>query len=110
MANDVASVSQAEKDPAKHAFAINQIAERVRGLLADGSVTTAKIADDAVTNVKLANMAQATIKGRAVGAGTGDPIDLTGDQAIAVMTGGNADSLTGATNRWGILPYVGSDG
>src|SRR3990172_4105049 len=31
------------------------------------------IADDAVTNAKLADMAQSTIKGRAAGAGTGDP-------------------------------------
>lgn len=39
------------------------------------------IANDAVSNTKLANMAQATIKGRAFGAGTGDPQDLTATEA-----------------------------
>ena len=42
------------------------------------------IAADAVTNAKLANVATATIKGRAT-AGTGDPEDLTGTQATALL-------------------------
>jgi len=46
------------------------------------------IANDAVTNAKLANMAQATIKGRAAGAGTGDPTDLTGAQVAAIVGSG----------------------
>jgi hypothetical protein len=41
--------------------------------------------DDGVTNAKLANMAQATIKGRASGAGTGDPVDLTAAQVTAIL-------------------------
>jgi hypothetical protein len=49
------------------------------------------IANDAVTNAKLANMAAATIKGRAVGAGTGDPTDLTADQTIAIINSGTTD-------------------
>lgn len=53
--------------------------------LLDSNVTTAKIADDAVTNAKLASMAQATIKGRASGAGSGDPVDLTAAQAVAII-------------------------
>jgi hypothetical protein len=48
------------------------------------TVATAEIADDAVTNAKLANVATATIKGRAT-AGTGDPEDLTGTQATALL-------------------------
>lgn len=43
------------------------------------------IANDAVSNAKMANMAQATIKGRASGAGTGDPTDLTATQAAAII-------------------------
>lgn len=44
----------------------------------------ATIANDAVTNAKAADMATATIKGRAT-AGTGDPEDLTGAQATALL-------------------------
>ncbi len=66
----------------------------------DSEVTTARIADDAVTNAKLANMAQATIKGRAVGAGTGDPTDLTGTQATAIL-----DTFTSALK--GLAPASG---
>lgn len=40
-------------------------------------------ADDSVTNAKLANMAQATLKGRAHGAGTGDPSDLPAADVVA---------------------------
>jgi hypothetical protein len=40
---------------------------------------------NAVTNTILNDMAQATIKGRASGAGTGDPTDLTGTQVAAIL-------------------------
>lgn len=46
---------------------------------------TGDIANDAVTNAKLANMAQGTVKGRADGAGTGDPQDLTADQVSTIL-------------------------
>lgn len=55
-----------------------------------------------VSNSELANMAQATIKGRAPGAGMGDPQDLTATQAIAIIatadgtgSGLDADLLDG---------------
>lgn len=51
-------------------------------LASTGALT---IAADAVTNAKAANMAQATIKGRAAGAGTGDQTDLTPDQASTIL-------------------------
>jgi hypothetical protein len=51
----------------------------------DGSVTTAKVADNAITNAKRANMAQATISGRAAGAGTGAPTDLTGSEVATII-------------------------
>jgi len=40
---------------------------------------------DAVANSQLANMAQATIKGRASGAGTGDPTDLSAAQVATII-------------------------
>lgn len=46
---------------------------------------TTTIANDVVTNVKLANMAEATLKGRAAGAGTGDPADLSAAQVRAIL-------------------------
>lgn len=62
-----------------------------------GTIATAGIADDAVSNAKLANMAQATIKGRASGAGTGDPQDLTGAQAGQIVRfSGQEDGSTAA--------------
>lgn len=50
-----------------------------------GTVATAGLADDGVTNAKLANMTEATIKGRAAGAGTGDPTDLTAAQVRTII-------------------------
>lgn len=52
-----------------------------------GTAAQAKwnIIADSVDNTFLANMAQSTIKGRAVGAGTGDPTDLSPAQAKAVV-------------------------
>lgn len=52
----------------------------------DANVTTAKIADANVTNAKLSDMAAATIKGRASGAGTGVPTDLTAAQARTALS------------------------
>ena len=43
------------------------------------------IAADSVDNSKLANMGQATVKGRASGTSTGDPVDLTPDQLVAII-------------------------
>jgi hypothetical protein len=50
------------------------------GALSVLSVDTTHLIDDGVTNTKLANMAAGTAKGRALGAGTGDPQDVTGAQ------------------------------
>lgn len=50
---------------------------------AGGTATT--IAANAVTNAKLAQMVQATFKGRAAAAGTGDPVDLTISQVKTAL-------------------------
>lgn len=47
--------------------------------------TTTTISNDAVTNAKLANMGEGTIKLRPVGAGTGDPVDGTANQASTIL-------------------------
>jgi hypothetical protein len=66
------------------------------------AVTGTKIANDAVDNTKLANMAQSTIKGRAVSAGTGDPTDLTATEATAILNSFVGDSGAGGTK--GLVP------
>jgi hypothetical protein len=43
------------------------------------------IASGAVTNAMMVDMAQATIKGRASGAGTGDPTDLSAAQVATII-------------------------
>ena len=49
------------------------------------------LTDGSVTNAKLADMAQSTIKGRASGAGTGAPVDLTEAQTRAIIDVKGAD-------------------
>jgi hypothetical protein len=56
------------------------------GVLSADSTGRAKMADGFVTNAKIANMAEATIKGRASGAGTGVPTDLTAAQARTALS------------------------
>lgn len=53
------------------------------------------IANDAVTNAKAANMAADTIKGRANGAGTGDPTDLTATQVRTIINVASGADVTG---------------
>lgn len=65
--------------------------------VADGAQT---IAADAVTNAKMANMAQATVKGRAVGAGTGDPTDLSLLQVHTLLNTPAAMDVSGTTGTW----------
>ncbi|MFN4191805.1 MAG: hypothetical protein ACK4FR_02585 [Tabrizicola sp.] len=79
----------------------------------DGATT---IAAGAVTNAKLASMATATIKGRA-SAGIGDPEDLTGAQATALLdtftsgakglapaSGGGTTNFLRADGTWAAPP------
>lgn len=71
-----------------------------------GSGTTA-IGADKVLNTMLDNMAQSTIKGRAVGAGTGDPTDLTATQATAILDNLVGDSGAGGTKGLAPAPAAG---
>lgn len=51
---------------------------------------TADVIDASITNAKRAGMAESTFSGRAAGAGTGVPQDLTQAQALAILALGNA--------------------
>lgn len=59
----------------------------------DNSVTSAKIVNGAVANIDLANMVEARLKGRAAGAGTGAPTDLT-DTEVRTLLGIDALAVT----------------
>jgi hypothetical protein len=61
------------------------------------------IAADAVDNGKLANMAQGTVKGRAAGAGTGDPVDLGSAQLSALVDVAQATLGTGSVGATGYV-------
>lgn len=50
------------------------------------------VASDTISNTDLANMAAGTVKGRALGAGTGDPTDLVGIQLGELIRLGQAVS------------------
>lgn len=63
---------------------------------------TVTLPNDTVTNAMAANMAQSTIKGRAVSAGTGDPTDLTATQATAILDAFTGDSGSGGVK--GLVP------
>ena len=71
----------------------------------------ASLAPGSISNTLLASMAQATIKGRESGAGTGSPSDLSGTQVNAILPtfGGATPSVAGSK---GLVPQpvAGDDG
>lgn len=58
-------------------------------------VSGATIPPGSISNVDLANMAQATIKGRAASAGTGDPTDLSASQVKTILGISLSSDVTG---------------
>lgn len=76
-------------------------------VVVSSSGTVWTVDSDAVSNTKLANMAQSTLKGRASGAGTGDPTDLSaaqvrailGSQAIGIACSDETTALTAGTTK-----------
>lgn len=58
------------------------------------------IANGVVTNAKLANATQATVKGRAAGAGTGSPQDLTASQVLDMLGSTQGQVLYRDASGW----------
>lgn len=85
-----------------------EVLRRSGTTLGFGTVATAGIADDAVSNAKLSNMAQATIKGRAAAAGTGDPTDLSPNDASTILDGATDPFLRTSAASSGSSPVVGA--
>jgi len=108
----IGRASNSTGDPADIVAASDgQVLRRSGTSVAFGTVPTAGLADDAVDNAKLANMVQATVKGRAVAAGTGDPADLTQAQLTALINAFTA-ALSGAVpaSGGGTANFLRADG
>lgn len=69
-------------------------------------ITASALALNSVDNTFLADMVQATVKGRASGAGTGDPQDLTGTQ-LAVIMDAATNALKGSITAAQFLELAG---
>ena len=108
----IGRASNSTGDPADIVAASDgQVLRRSGTSVAFGTVATAGIADDAVDNAKLANMVQATVKGRAAAAGTGDPADLTQAQLTALINAFTS-ALSGAVpaSGGGTANFLRADG
>lgn len=64
------------------------------------TITMTGVSDGSVSNAKLADMAQATIKGRQAGSGTGVPEDLTAAQVITALGLSGAATADYAVGTW----------
>jgi hypothetical protein len=111
-ANQTSTILDGATDPflrssAAGSSGITQLTSDVTAGPGSGS-QVATIANDAVTNAKAANMSQSTIKGRAAGASTGDPTDLTANQTSTVLDGATDPFLrTSAASAAGITQLTG---
>lgn len=77
-------------DPADIAAANDgEVLRRSGTTVGFGTITGSGIAAGTVANANLADMAQSRIKGRAEGAGTGAPTDLTPTQVMAIVDAEN---------------------
>ena len=91
----VGTLAPNEKDLYKIVNIVRQLAEgrnnapEMSGDATQNAAGVVTIANDAVTNAKLADMTQASTKGRAVGAGTGDPVDLSPAQLFEIVAAGS---------------------
>lgn len=77
---------------ANKVFAFDSSGQPTVSNLTLSQLESASLSAGSVTNSLLATMAQATVKGRASGAGTGSPSDLTGTEVNVILP-----AFTGAT-------------
>jgi hypothetical protein len=75
-----ANATSGTANPTDFAVGTNAVLGRVAGNIVAAQLVNDQITDGTIANAKLANMVEATVKGRALGAGTGAPQDLTGAQ------------------------------
>lgn len=74
-------------------------------------IESASLASGSIANSILASMAQGTIKGRANGAGTGSPSDLTGTEVNAILPAfGGATSVASGSKGAVPAPAAGDEG
>lgn len=78
---DSLALNADEKDASKIVAVVRQLVERFQ----PAEDTASSALQSPVVNADLANMAQATAKGRAAGAGTGAPSDLTAQQILDII-------------------------
>lgn len=114
--NSSTNASTTPATPAAHTHALATEITDEGALAYLNTVGTAQIDNNAVDNSKGSDMAQQTLKGRAVGAGTGDPTDLTATQAAAIIATvadpftvyvkKASDTMTGTLNTRALIPTL----
>lgn len=83
-------------------FYVKNSSNTAKSCTYSGEIVNADLSGSAgVANANLAAMVQATIKGRASGAGTGTPTDLSGTQVAAIV-----DAFTGDSGSGGVKGAV----
>lgn len=94
-------------DPVDVSVGANTLLGRQGADIVAAQAITAQIANDAITNTKLANMSQGLLKGRASGAGTGDPQDLTAAQARTILNVADGANNYSHPNHTGDVTSIG---
>ncbi len=82
------------------------VAHNSDGTLQDDAVPAATVDDGTITNSKLADMDPSLIKGRATGAGTGAPTDLTATQVRTILNvedGAQANDVASVNGQTGAV-------
>jgi len=95
----LANATASSAAPTAVSVGTNTVLGRVAGNIVAAQLVNAQITDGTIANAKLADMVASRVKGRAVGAGTGAPTDLTGLElgSIARLLSGNSGFVAAGT-------------